>query len=888
MKGLFKRIIDFFRKKQAGPDGKLPFKVLFSRFRQVLDSNNRALEIMADMGDKLSGDYIFDVKYIKSVYAEFADTIFKSIYNLNALAQNKYLNLHGTFERINDQVNRILKGKPPSGLADPVLFYSEVSWEISDEVGEKNARLAELKNYLKLNVPDGFAITAAAFRRFVEHNRIDGKITDLKRKYRKAAKRSRQDDVMAAITFAEAGEHETAKEILHEEDYLNEPYYLDVQRLFRKGTVPPDVAEKIENALEMLRTDHGKDFCLAVRSSAEEEDGDYSFAGQFESELNVPAVKKAVETAYKKVLSSLFSPKVIAYKEQIMTSNTMMAMSVGCIKMVDSEVSGVMYSSDPNNLNANAVIINAAWGLGKTVVEGEVDADHYLVEKNEPYRIIEKKAGAKEIILKAKKGGGIDEARVPEDKQSEYCLTDEQLKELVRQAVVIENYFRKPQDIEWSIDASGNIFILQSRDLKVQPVPSDSFGDISSVLRKYPVLMENQGMIAQRGIGSGRVFVLENMRDLNKFTPGSVLVAKHDSSHFVRIMPKASAIITSIGTPTSHMSNIAREFQVPTIVNAGTGTEALKNGEEITVDADDNRIYAGIVQELLRYKISEDIDLKGTKEFRLLKRVLRYVTPLNLIDPLLENFTPEGCRSFHDIIRFIHEKAIAELVNVDRYDGDLLKNNVAVKLDLDIPTGIFIIDIGGGLKLSGHGNKAAFDEINSIPFKAIIKGMTHPGVWHSEAVAMRMNDFMSSMMKMPDVASMRYLGDNVAVISREYINLSLRFGYHFNMLDCYCSENVRDNHIYFRFVGGATDIVKRSRRAELLSLILKEMDLIVNVKGDLVVGRTGNISRPEMEGVLNYLGRLIAYTRQLDALLDDDRTVDKYVKQFLDGNYKLD
>ncbi|MEW6601341.1 MAG: PEP-utilizing enzyme, partial [Nitrospirota bacterium] len=463
-----------------------------------------------------------------------------------------------------------------------------------------------------------------------------------------------------------------------------------------------------------------------------------------------------------------------------------------------------------------------------------------------------------------------------------------QIKKLAALALTIEHYFKRPQDIEWAIDRQGNISILQSRPLRISPEYTGGSHDMSAALQKYKVIMKGHGMIAQRGIGAGKVFILRSMDDLKNFVPGSVLVAEHDSSHFIRIMPKASAIITNIGTPTSHMSNIAREFQVPTIVNTGTATEDLRHESEITVDAGDNVIYSGIIKELLRYKISDDIDLKDTREFRLLKKILRYINPLNLIDPMLENFTPEGCKTYHDIIRFIHEKAIAELVNVERYEGDLLKDNVAVRLDVSIPTGIMMIDIGGGLNLRNGAGKAGLDEITSIPLRAILEGMMHPGVWHSESVAMRVNDFMSSMMKMPDVASMRYIGDNVAVVSREYVNLSLRFGYHFNMLDCYCSENVRDNHIYFRFVGGATDITKRSRRAELLSVILREYNLTVNTKGDLVIGRTGNISKTEMEEILNRLGRLIAYTRQLDALLDDDETVRRYAGNFLKSRYELD
>ena len=875
MISLIERIKRYFTKKKTGPgpDGRLPVRIVFNRFRQVLDSNNRSLEIMADMGDKLGGNYIFDINYIKKSYSELADSLFQSIYNLNSLSQNRYMHLHRVFEKINDQTNKILNGGSPVDLREPVLFYKDISWDISDEVGGKNAGLAELNNHLKLNVPDGFAVTAGAFRDFTEYNRIEKKIKDIKNKYRKAAKRS---------------QHETAKEILKEEDYLDEAFFAEVQELFRKGKLPPYLKSSIENGLNMLRGKDGESCRIAVRSSAEREDREFSFAGQFETVLNVPAKIKKFEKAYKAVLASLYSPGAVSYRSLVIPKDKpIMAMSVGCLKMVDAETSGVMYSSDPNDLNNDVVIINANWGLGKTVVDGSVDADYYVVQKEEPFDILEKKTGTKEISVIAVKDGGIQEINTPPERQKEHCLSDEQISNLARQAVLIEHYMKRPQDIEWSIDGKGNIYMLQSRYLRVSAPSVESPANIASTLQKYPVIMKKQGKIARRGIGAGRVFILNKIEDLKNFTPGSVLVARHDSSHFIKVMPKASAIITDIGTPTSHMSNVAREFQVPTIVNTGSGTSVLKNGDEITVDAEDNTIYAGIVKELLRYRITKDISLMETDEFRLLQKILRYITPLNLIDPLLDNFVPEGCKTFHDIIRFIHEKAVGELVDVDRYK-EVLRNNIIVKLDVPIPTGIFMIDIGGGLQLKGDNKKAGLDEITSIPFKAIIRGMMHPGVWHSDAVTMKINDFMSSMLKMPDVSNMSYLGENIAVISREYVNLSLRFGYHFNMMDCYCSDNVRDNHVYFRFVGGATDISKRSRRAELLGSILREYNMRINVKGDLVIARTDNLPRSEMEELLNHLGRLIAYSRQLDALLDDDSVAKHYVENFLEGKYVLD
>ena len=837
------------------------FKILFTGFRQVLDDHNRAIEIIADMGDKLGGDYLFDINYIKSAYSELFNAVYGSMQNFDTLTRNKYLKLHDVFDRIDTQIKRmIFDASPTSG--ERILFYEDITWDRYSEAGGKNANLAELKNYLKLNVPDGFAITTHAFDEFIRHNGLEVKIE-------------------SSIT----------------ESMLNELHDLIIN-----GEIPSELSAAIDDAIERLKEKFKGGLACALRSSATEEDSEHSFAGQFETVLNVPLKGRAVKDAYKKVIASLFSDRAIAYQRQVGYEPGRSKMAVGCMAMVDSASSGVIYSTNPNG-DGTTMIINSTWGLGKSIVEGQIDADFYVVKKDINPEIIENRHGRKKSMIINLRDGGVNKIKTPDSMMERPCLTSEQVLELASRAIQIEKHFRKPQDIEWAIDKDGRIFILQARPLRVNdgdnpPSPPFSKGGYVPLFSKEglgeitasnaKILIKDKGIVVQKGIGAGRVFIMKNMDDLDNFPKGSVLVAKHDSSNFVRVMPYVSAIITDTGTPTSHMASLCREFRIPTIVNAGNATQALRHGQEITVNADDGgaAVFEGTVKTLLMHADSNFRRMEDVYEFRRKRYILRYISPLNLIDPLEDNFTPEGCKTIHDILRFIHEKSVSELIGISRA---VSKEHTHVKLDLEIPAGITLIDIGGGLNIEPGQRSAAFEDIASIPLKAIIKGMLYPGVWHSDAVSLKAKDFLTSMMRMSDITSdgLSYIENNVAVASKEYMNLSLRFGYHFNVIDCYCSENARNNHIHFRFAGGATDIVKRSRRVELITNILKEYGFDIKTKGDLIIARLANIRQDEMESILDDIGRLIAYTRQLDAALHDDSKVERYAKNFLEGKYEL-
>jgi pyruvate,water dikinase len=859
--------------------GHVTFKEMFTRFSQVLENHNKAIEIIADMGDKLSGDYIFDITYIRSAYTGLYDTLTKSLASFDVLTHNRYPHLKEVLYRIDkeirlliyqnmDRANLIetkrdesqLNGRRPYFYhREFVLPYSALTWSMVHEVGGKNANLAELKNNVALEIPDAFAVTAFAYDEFMRHNRIN--------------------EMISALSPPKVS------------DFSGTPALNKIYTSIVNGNIPPGIEHALDNAISMFRAKYGDKCFLAIRSSAEAEDGEFSFAGQFDTVLNVPLESRAVQEAYKRVIASLFSDKAAVYHQQLGIAIGSIKMAVCCVLMVDAAVSGVIYSTNPNG-DAGTMIINSTWGLGTSVVEGQADADFYLVRKGAEPEIISKKIGKKRSMIVGREEGGVTETQTSAAMTEQSSLLEEQALGLARQAMRIENYFRQPQDIEWAIDRDGKIFILQARPLRIAAGDNES-SKLSFSHDGTNILMKVRGNVVQKGVGAGRVFIFKHAEGLEKFSRGDVLVARNDSSDFIRVMPYASAIITDTGSLTSHMASLCREFRVPAFVNAGTATKVLKHGQDITVTAGDDdmvTIYDGILPEVLEHARSGLAAMEHINEYRKKRYVLRYISPLNLVDPLMDRFTPEGCKTMHDILRFIHEKSVMELID-NAMNG--LKGQAAMKLDLPIPAGIIVVDIGGGLDNTMNrpagSDSITFEQVVSIPLRAVLQGMMHPGAWQSIPVSLRVNDFLTSMMRLPDIVSGddSYAVNNVAVVSHEYLNLSLRFGYHFNMIDCYCSKTARNNHLYFRFTGGATDMVKRSRRIELISIILKEYGFNTKSKGDLIIGRIANLGQDDMEKILDNIGRLIAYTRQLDAVLHDDSKVQRYARNFLDGIYEL-
>lgn len=848
----------FLRKRHTKPleDLKSSFKVKYTYFKEILASNNSVLEVIADIEQKLLSQEVFGMSYVRSMATQAVFHTLKMVKDLNLLSCNKYKELDDVLEKIIGDIKKELSRRKKIPTVGWVLQYNDVDKDMVDSVGGKNARIGEIKNRLCLFVPEGFIITTSACQYFMEYNRLFDEIN----------KRSLEIDL---------NDHQSVDTVSEE-----------IQKLIITAQVPPDLEEAILQAFKKTEENLGKVPRIALRSSAIGEDSELTFAGQYLSALNVRP--RELISTYKYILASLYTPRAIFYRLNKGIREEDIAMSVGCLQMIESIVSGVIYSADPSGLKGDNIIINAVWGLGPYAVDGTVNPDIYVVAR-EDCAILESKTSPKAVQLVSDPEGGLKEIAVPQDLQDKPCLLHEEVQELARCAINIEKHFHSPQDIEWALDQNRRMVILQSRPLRISAYGETGLKEFDKKYSGYPVLIE-KGVIAYPGIGYGPAYCVSHERDLIDFPEGAVLVARHSSPKFVRVMKKARAIVTDAGGITGHMASLAREFKVPSILDTRVATQKIHTGMEVTVDAYSGIIYKGFVEELVHIKNkNEESYMKDTPIYKTLEKLASLTVPLHLTDHLDKSFIPKCCKSLHDITRYVHEMSFAEMFKISSVLGG--REGAAVKLDAPLPIDLYIIDLGGGLNSGAEAAKIKPDVITSIPFNAFLKGMMHPDIRWQEPRAISFRGLLSTVahttIRQPHPE--RNLGDkSYAIISDKYLNFNSRVGYHFSTIDTYCGHSINKNYINFSFKGGAADDMRRIRRVRFIAAILEKLDFTVEKKEDLVYARIQKYDQATIEERLDMLGRLTLCTRQLDMLMDTESRVAWFVNAFTEGNYNFD
>lgn len=825
----------------------VPFKILYAEFKKCLELNNQILDLIADANDKLSGHYIFDEHYIVTTSHRLTDLVRELIVTVNHLTQQKYSALYTSFHLIEEEIEAILNGEIVYQLDDYILPYSSITRDLIDTVGGKNAHLAELGFILGLRIPDGFAVTTKAFSDFWTRNDLETKVAVIMEELQKGT-----------VTVEEVSSR--------------------IQQAIFAAKLPPRLEEEMREAARdiALRVNEAN-VCFAVRSSALGEDDISSFAGQYRSRLNISP--NDLPMAYREVVASLYSQEAIEYRLGKDFRLQEIMMSVACQVMIPAVSSGVMYSYDPVRPEAETIVISSAWGLGEPIVAGRVPTDFFVLDRKPPHGVKELNIVRKDQSMVQCGSSGTEMRPVREELQTAPSLHNLQLEKLAQIALRLEQYFKKPQDIEFVIDSAGEIVVLQSRPLTVHRDQLPRACDLSGLDNKYEILLRGKGVAAMEGIAAGPVWLLtDGGSDFRDFPLGAILVARYASPQLARVIHKAAGFITDVGSTTGHLATVAREFRVPALFNCGNATKLFEHGREITLDTECLTVYAGIVPELHYFSLQEE-PLEEMFEYRLLRRVLKKIEPLNLFDPNDENFIPQACRTYHDLTRFIHEKAVETIIDLNFYHAHH-KDTRAGKLLWDYPLDLILIDVGGGI--AGEHEKGILPEqINSVPMQALMRGMSYPGIWDMAPMSVDFSSFMSSLTRTAQTrhSSPEDVGRNLAVISAEYTNINFRLGYHFTVVDAFVSDNILDNHIYFRFAGGVTDTVRRARRTQLLSEILTHYDFLCEVHGDIIVARLKRMDKDGMLRRLFLLGLLVGFTRQLDVKMINDERIRMYFEK---------
>ncbi len=477
-----------------------------------------------------------------------------------------------------------MKVKTPARAARLVLWFDRLGIKDVPLVGGKNASLGEMYRELGpkgVAIPNGFAVTAEAYRYFLRESKIQP-----------AIRRILSDLDTSNIHNLQARGKAVRETILG-------------------ASLPPRLEKAIAAAYEKLEAEFGKNVDVAVRSSATAEDlPDASFAGQQETFLNIRGAASLL-VACKRCFASLFTDRAISYRHDKKFNHFKVALSIGVQKMVRSDkgASGVMFSIDTESGFRDAVLINGSWGLGENIVQGTVTPDEWYVFKPTlqagKQAILTRKLGEKNVkmIYTADAKRPTKNIPVPTADQERFCLSDKDILQLARWAVVVEEHYSKkaghfkPMDLEWAKDGTtGKLFIVQARPETVASRKDLTKLEEYHISKRGRVLV--QGMSVGRKIGQGPVRVIRDVKNISQFQTGEVLVTRMTDPDWEPIMKKASAIVTESGGRTCHAAIVSRELGVPCVVGTGNATKKLHSGQTVTVscaEGEKGYVYAGNV-----------------------------------------------------------------------------------------------------------------------------------------------------------------------------------------------------------------------------------------------------------------------------------------------------
>jgi len=792
----------------------------YTTFKGLLNSDRQAHHLLAEIENIHYGGKAVDITRLRVLFDDFSAAVESMIDSLRDIAPGQYRNLTDYYKKI-DFYGRFALAPPKIDSSPPYLLPLDARYDDDSRVGGKGHHLSHLQGQLELPVPEGFILSTSLWNRLIEqHNLrevIDRELAEV--------------DIDSLRSLQQA-----AARLRHHILNISLPEQV--------------VAEIARRAGEITAATAINDF--AVRSSCVAEDSALSFAGQYLSLLHVEPDR--ISKAYLQVIASKYTPEAMLYRIVNGLDDEAVPMAVLVLAMVRARTSGVALARGVEE-GGLAISVHAVTGFGDRLMNGAAVP------------------GVSQLRLTGK------EVRILSRPGEDTGLDDATLVRLARYGATIRDHYRIDQEIEWSYDASGNLFLLQSRQMNVPLLVRQEeqvdFPDMS--------LAFTAGETASPGIGCGQVVRVREQGRIPEVPDGSILVCNITPPALVVLLRRLNGVIARQGSPADHFSSVAREFGVPVLLQVGAETDLLVDGEDVVLHADRRTVYRGRASLPGTLRVKKQLDPESHVG-RALKMVIDFTSPLGLLDPESADFTPENCRSLHDIIRFVHEKGVQAMFlhNPDVF----FRKPSTIRLISDIPLQVYLIDVGDGLAATREDPaRAGEEDIRSIPMRALWHGLSHPGVnwrdrshfdWASyDAVALA-----GGIAGKDDAALASY-----CLLSREYLNISMRFGYHFTLLDCLCGEVPEENYILLRFAGGGGTSAGKDLRLLFVGAILEQLGFTCVQTGDLLDARLMRYDQAGVTDRMEQVGRLLGCVRLLDMVLTREDEIPLLVERFWEGVY---
>ncbi|MEW6663952.1 MAG: PEP/pyruvate-binding domain-containing protein [Thermodesulfobacteriota bacterium] len=831
-------------------------KETYKAFQGVLEHDRRSHELLASLERFYHEESRVDYCAVSRAYDGLTRAVSEMIRQLDAMAPGSYSGLFSILRGIDVEIRgsalRFEKAGHSTPLALPLLRLPPGSAAVA---GGKAETLSRIAAELNLPVPGGFVLTTRAFDLFCEVHRLAPKI----------------EAALALVDVDSPSSLETAS--------------AQITSAIRSATLPPDLEKAVRDTWPLMFDDASGAMSdsraggigrYAVRSSAVGEDAAISFAGQYATILHVAADRFG--EAYKEVLASKYSPNALMYRVSngLLDQETPMAVLV--LEMIDAAASGIVYSRSPVVPDSPAVTVYSVWGLGEPLVRGGTVPDVVEVARDGSGAILRKARGAAKTKAVLAPSGGLETVPL-EPREREYGSVDEDTaRQLAAWALRLENHFGVPQDMEWCLDRKGQLFILQSRPLRVEH-PREESCRIEAAGIPNPLLFAG-GEKAAPGVGSGRVVLAHSLEDLRDVPHGSVLVAHGTSPGWARILDRVSGVVTDLGSAAGHFASVAREWGVPALVNAGPASRILKPGEIVTLDADHGKVYAGVLEGLADLPCEKRRVPAASPFMKRLRLLLDRCSRLHLLDPRDPGFAPEACKSIHDLVRYTHEMAVREMFSVG--DRGMGRVRGAAKLVSDIPITLYVLDLGDGTRRgSRRQREIPLEEVQNAGLAALWRGLSRPEItWSPDVLHFDWKEF--DRLSAGIISLDSQMLSSFAVLSRDYLNIHIRFGYHFVVIDALFGPHPDQNYVSMRFKGGGAVPERRYLRVRFLDRVVREHGFDTRLEGDAIDVTQRGSSRPEMDRKLEMLGFLLGFARLLDQRIEDMDGVDSLARDFLE------